>query len=228
MTSETYVIGLSKFLGFKKNELIKVIKEFASENHFNFEQILIKEAYLSYLRSKNENVDEDFKNGNLIRKTSGREDILAVKAVLDVYKLLQNGNSKKNIIVISSLKTQSELDFLKKVFGDHFFALKATCSNEAIKDFLTKKNSNTQEEIDDLISKDHRKLADITFKYDLEFNNNGTGDQLAKLRPFLEEKTKLKSTFDLSKVKSEIIQINFGSVFNFLNSIGTEIKELNH
>ena len=229
MKSETYVLGLSKFLGFKKTELIKAIKDFALENHFNFEQIMIKEAYLRYLRANNETEYEieDIKNGNLIRKASGREDVFAVKAVLDLLKMLYNGDSKKNIILVSSLKTQSELEFLKKAFGDNFFALKATCSNEVTKDFLSKKNSKyTEEEIEDLINKDRRKLSDIIYNYDLDFYNNGTRNQLAKLRPFLEEKTKFKSTIDLSRVKSEIIQIKFGSIFHFLNSIGAEISEL--
>ena len=62
-------------------------------------------------------------------------------------------------------------------------------------------------EIEDLINKDRRKLSDITYNYDLDFYNNGTRNQLAKLGPFLEEKTKFKSTIDLSRVKSEIIQI---------------------
>lgn len=105
--NNSYESILSEFLNNKQNDF---------DYEFNSE-ILFVDKYLNQFSGQFENGD------NMLRKASSRDEILAIKAILEIMDILRQkkNNSKIQVFIISSIKHQSELDILKRVFGLNFF-----------------------------------------------------------------------------------------------------------
>ena len=80
-------------------------------------EILFVDKYLNQFSGQFENGD------NMLRKASSRDEIQAIKAILEIMDILRQkkNNSKIQVFLISSIKHQNELDILKRVFGLNFF-----------------------------------------------------------------------------------------------------------
>ena len=189
MQPEAYIFGIGKSSGFKRGGLIGAFRKFAKENDFSFQEIAIRKEYLNGLSKDNvKDEQEETKIGNLLRKATGRKDIVAIRVILDLIRKLkeETASNRKVIFVVRSLKKEAEINLFKEYFGPNFYTVKASCT--------AKDQVNNEEQEQERI------------KYDLAIDGSHP-DYLSGLVSFVAEKTKSGSKIDLVKIDDRLAEI---------------------
>lgn len=193
-TSEL-VLGLVYSVGTESTRVIDDLRNRLSGFGYEIQEIRASELLPKPTSSENEydRIKHYMNEGDELRKNSNNNAILAA-GVISKIKSLRNNLKPKTAYVVNSLKHPSEVEFLRKVYGQGFYLFGIHAEEKRRHDYLVSDKSLTQNQASELIRIDedekipHGQRTRDTFHLSDFFINLGKNTDYVKntIQRFLE------------------------------------------
>ena len=162
------VIGLITTVGTEVDEVIKDIKDQLLFFRYDVEEIVVSQMVISQFESE---VNSEWKSeydrinhymdlGNKIRKDTKDNSILMKGVARQLFLEREKDTNdyyqprKRIAYIIKSLKHPDEVDFMRDTYGDGFYLIGITSSNERRIKYLTERKGLTEEQAKLLLGRD--------------------------------------------------------------------------
>ncbi|ABB73428.1 Deoxycytidylate deaminase [Nitrosospira multiformis ATCC 25196] len=166
------VLGIVAPVGVNLDDVQNRLESFFNQFLYEFHFIHISKLGQPYIEAPLPNLtelqrlDNGMNNGRFLRNKFKRGDFYALLAIKAINQKRASINGKTRLLkryahVIRSLKHPTEVETLRRVYGDGFFLLGVSSSIESRKYYLKNIKGVPEEEIDRLISRDDKEAGDF-------------------------------------------------------------------
>jgi cytidine/deoxycytidylate deaminase len=152
------IIGIVSSVGTPSHRIITPLKDRLEGFGYSVEEIRVSQ-FLPAIEEKKLNGEYDrisyfMEQGDLFRKESKNNSILAIASSVKIKTLRDNKITKKNAYIINSLKHPDEVELLRKIYGDGFYLFGIHSDLPSRKEYLEKDKHCPSEKADELIKID--------------------------------------------------------------------------
>jgi deoxycytidylate deaminase len=149
------VIGIVNSVGTESKRMLDPLTDRLKGFGYTVKEIRVSQLLSSPMSGcgEYERIKHYMSKGDEVRKLSENNAILAAGAVSKI-KAVRDGDPSKTAYIINSLKHPSEVDFLRKVYGDGFYLFGIHADEKRRHDYLVKDKSLTQDQASELIRTD--------------------------------------------------------------------------
>lgn len=157
------VLALVAPVGVNLDDVINRLDSFISQYNYTMNLIhlskIINEA--NSTDDEKQRLDQGMNKGNLLRDRHGRGDYLGLLALNEINTLRDKDKDvlkplSRHVHVIRSLKHPDEVEMLRQVYGNGFFLLGFTASNESREKYLHDEKGIPSDDVAKLIERDDK------------------------------------------------------------------------
>lgn len=152
------IIGIVSSVGTPSDRIITPLKDRLKGFGYSVEEIRVSQ-FLPSIEEKNLNGEHDriahfMKHGDLFRKESNNNSILAIASSVKIKELRAKKTTNKNAYIINSLKHPDEVELLRKIYGDGFYLFGIHSDKDSRKKYLEEDKHCPPDKAEELIKVD--------------------------------------------------------------------------
>ena len=152
------IIGIVSSVGTPSDRIITPLKDRLKGFGYSVEEIRVSQFLPSMegqaLSGEYDRIAHFMKHGDLFRKESKNNSILAIASSVRIKELRAEKTTKKNAYIINSLKHPDEVELLRKIYGDGFYLFGIHSDKDSRKKYLEEDKHCPSNKADELIKVD--------------------------------------------------------------------------
>lgn len=152
------IIGIVSSVGTPSHRIITPLKDRLEGFGYEVEEIRVSQ-FLPAIEEKNltgeyERIAYFMEQGDLFRKESNNNSILAIASSVKIKELRDKKSTNKNAYIINSLKHPDEVELLRKIYGDGFYLFGIHSDKNSRKKYLEEDKHCSPDKAEELIKVD--------------------------------------------------------------------------